>query len=254
MRQKLILLCFSLCSCCRCCLLLMLLSNTRGNLANRRAHMATTGPEIWRQTGGRIDAFSCATGTGGTLTGTGEFLRGVSGGRVKNARTDPRGAVLVRWFNEGVLKAEGDSISEGIGQGRITGNMAGFIPDLALEVADTPAMAVAFDLLEKEGLCVGTSAAINIAGAMDVARRLGPGHTIVTVICDSGTRYASKIFNPTFLRSRNLPVPRWLDYPPPGDNTSEKLQQMLKIAMQPQPTPPPSATAAAPAAAAAPQK
>jgi len=169
----------------------------RGNLANRRAHIATTGPEIWAQTGGKIDAFSCATGTGGTLTGVGTYLR-TQNPAIKIALTDPRGAVLVRWFNEGVLKAEGDSVSEGIGQGRITGNMGAdnFRPDIALEVGDGPALAVAFDLLEKEGLCIGSSSAINVAGAMEVAKRLGPGHTVVTILCDSGTRYASKIYNP----------------------------------------------------------
>lgn len=206
-----------------------------GNLANRRAHIATTGPEIWQQTGGKIDAFSCATGTGGTLTGVGTYLKSRNS-NIQIALTDPRGAVLVRWFNEGVLKSEGDSISEGIGQGRITGNMSGFKPDLALEIHDVPAMAVAYDLLEHEGLCIGGSSAINVAGAMEVAKRLGPGHTIVTIICDSGTRYASKIFNPQFLRSRNLPVPRWLDTPTAeAADMQSKLQQMLKKAMEPQP-------------------
>jgi cysteine synthase A len=200
-----------------------------GNLANRRAHIESTGPEIWEQTGGKVDAFCCATGTGGTLTGVGTFLKSKNP-KITIALTDPRGAVLVRWFNEGVLKSEGDSISEGIGQGRITGNMAGYIPDMALEIHDAPAMAVAYDLLEKEGLSIGGSSAINVAGAMEVAKRLGPGHTIVTVLCDSGTRYASKIYNPTFLRSRNLPVPRWLA----GGNEAEteQLQAMLKNAMQ----------------------
>ena len=212
-----------------------------GNLANRRSHIATTGPEIWAQTGGRIDAFSCATGTGGTLTGVGTFLKSRNPS-IHIALTDPRGAVLVRWFNEGVLKAEGDSISEGIGQGRITGNMAAdsWRPDIALEVHDAPAMAVAYDLLEKEGLCVGTSSAINVAGAMEVAKRMPKGSTIVTVICDSGTRYASKMFNPGFLRSRNLPVPRWMDTPSEAEaDTQAKLQEMLKKAMQPQPQPAP---------------
>lgn len=241
-----------------------------GNLANRRAHIATTGPEIWEQTGGKIDAFSCATGTGGTLTGVGTFLKSMNP-NIKIALTDPRGAVLVRWFNEGVLKSEGDSISEGIGQGRITGNMDGYVPDIALEVHDAPALAVAYDLLEKEGLSLGGSAAINVAGAMEVAKRLGPGHTIVTVLCDSGTRYgmdtsihtwhahesasvirsradchfccccvcfssvlslsptASKLYNPTFLRSRNLPVPRWLDGS--TDAEAEGLKKMLKNAI-----------------------
>jgi cysteine synthase A len=149
--------------------------------------------------------------------------------------TDPRGAVLVSHFNSGILKGEGDSISEGIGQGRITGNMSGFIPDIALEVHDREAMAICYDLLEHEGICLGGSSAINVAGAMEVARRLGPGHTIVTILCDSGTRYASKIYNPQFLRSRNLPVPRWLDE---ANNAAEreKLEAMLKICMQP-PTP-----------------
>jgi len=207
----------------------VLYANQWDNLANRRAHIETTGPEIWEQTGGKIDAFSCATGTGGTLSGVGTYLKSKNP-NIKICLTDPRGAVLVRWFNEGAMKSEGESISEGIGQGRITGNMAGYTPDISLEVHDRDALAIAFDLLEHEGLSLGGSSAINVAGAMEVARRLGPGHTIVTVLCDSGTRYASKIYNPTFLRSRNLPVPRWLD----GSNQAEKdkLQEMLKKAMQ----------------------
>jgi cysteine synthase A len=221
-----------------------------GNLANRRAHIATTGPEIWAQTEGKLDAFSCATGTGGTLSGVGEFLRSKNP-NIKIALTDPRGAVLVNWFNEGILKAsEGDSISEGIGQGRVTGNMGanGFRPDWAFDVHDKDALAVAFDLLEHEGLSVGGSSAINVAGAMEVARRLGKGSTVVTVLCDSGTRYASKLYNPTFLRSRGLPVPRWLDEPDEQkQEDNAKLQAMLKKAMEPQPE-------AAAAAAAAPKQ
>lgn len=204
-----------------------------GNLANRRAHFATTGPEIWEQTAGKVDAFSCATGTGGTLTGVGEYLRSKNK-NIQICLTDPRGAVLVRHFNEGQLKSEGDSVSEGIGQGRITGNMGegGFRPDIALEVHDAPALAIAYDLLEKEGLCIGSSSAINVAGAMEVAKRLGPGHTIVTILCDSGTRYASKIYNPTFLRSRNLPVPNWLAGGETEEQQAKKLHEMLKKAMQ----------------------
>jgi len=188
----------------------VLYANQWDNPANRRAHIEGTGPEIWEQTGGKIDAFSCATGTGGTLAGTAEYLRSMNP-NIKIGLTDPCGAALVRYYNEGELKSVGDSISEGIGQGRITGNMQQFKPDFALEVSDHEALPVLFDLVEKEGLCLGSSSAINIAGAMRVAKLLGPGHTIVTVLADWGTRYASKIYNPTFLRGRNLPVPRWLD-------------------------------------------
>lgn len=191
----------------------VLYSNQWDNLANRRAHIETTGPEIWAQTEGKIDAFSCAMGTGGTLTGVGAFLKSKNS-KVKVCLTDPRGAALVSYFRTGELKAQGDSITEGIGQGRVTGNMRDFTPDLSYEIPDTEALPVLYDLLEKEGLCLGGSSAINVAGAMRVAKDLGPGHTIVTILCDSGTRYASKLYNPSFLRSRNLPVPRWLDESP----------------------------------------
>jgi len=212
-----------------------------GNLANRRAHIATTGPEIWAQTEGKVDAFSCATGTGGTLSGVAEFLRSKNK-NIKIALTDPRGAVLVNYFNRGEMKSEGDSISEGIGQGRITGNMAAgdFRPDMAFDVHDKDALAVAFDLLEQEGLSIGGSSAINVAGAMEVARRLGPGHTVVTILCDTGMRYASKLYNPTFLRGRGLPVPRWLDTESQSEEQraeSDKLQQMLKQALNAPTTP-----------------
>lgn len=201
----------------------VLYANQWDNLANRRAHIMRTGPEIWAQTGGKLDAFSCAMGTGGTLTGVAEYLRQQTS-EVKIALTDPCGAALVRYYNEGELRGEGDSISEGIGQGRVTGVMEGFSPDIALEVTDQVALPVIYDLMEKEGLNLGTSSAVNVAGAMEVARRLGPGHRIVTVLCDLGTRYASKMYNVNFLRSKGLPVPRWLD-----DTNSERAEWQAEL-------------------------
>ena len=192
------------------------------------------GPEIWEQTNHRIDAFSCATGTGGTLTGVGTFLRS----KATNAHpigiylTDPRGAGLYRYFKEGVMRSEGDSISEGIGQSRLTGNMSGFIPDDCFEVNDTDALTALYDLMELEGLAVGSSSAINIAGAMAVARQLGRGKTIVTILCDRGDRYAGKLYNPSFLKSRGLPVPRWLEEGEVKERVGG-LQDQLKEAMRP---------------------
>ncbi len=215
----------------------VLYANQWDNLANRRAHIETTGPEIWAQTGGKIDAFSCAMGTGGTLTGVGEFLRSKSP-KIKICLTDPCGGAIYRYHPEGVLKAVGDSISEGIGQGRITGNMAGFKPDLAFEITDQIALPIMYDLLEHEGLCIGSSSAINVAGAMRVAKELGPGPTIVTVLADYGTRYASRIYNPSFLRSRNLPVPKWLDDTQKPSNAA--LLAAVKAVTMPVPPPTPA--------------
>jgi cysteine synthase A len=183
-------------------------ANQFDNTANRQAHVETTAPEIWEQTGGGVDGFICAAGTGGTVAGVAEALqpRGV-----KVGLADPMGAALYNFYEHGELKAEGDSISEGIGQGRITANLEGFTPDFACRVADEEALPIVFDLLEHEGLCMGGSTGVNVGGAVRMARELGPGHTIVTILCDYGTRYQSKLWNPEFLRSKGLPVPRWLD-------------------------------------------
>ena len=184
-------------------------ANQFDNVANRRAHMETTGPEIWDGTGGEVDGFVCAIGTGGTLAGVASALR--ERGRVTIAVADPKGAALHSYYTTGALRAEGSSITEGIGQGRVTRNLEGFTPDLSFQIADEEAIPIVFDLLEHEGLCLGGSSGINVAGAIRLARHLGPGHRIVTILCDSGTRYASKLFNPAFLRSKHLPVPPWLE-------------------------------------------
>ncbi len=182
-------------------------ANQFDNVANRRAHAETTGPEIWEQTGGKVDGFICAVGSGGTLAGVADALqhRGV-----KIGLADPDGAALHSFYTEGELRSEGSSITEGIGQGRITKNLEGFTPDFSWNIHDDEAVQVTFDLLEHEGLCLGGSSGINVAGAMRLARELGPGSTVVTILCDYGTRYASKLYNPDFLRSKNLPVPEWL--------------------------------------------
>ncbi|MFE3837187.1 cysteine synthase A [Pseudogemmobacter sonorensis] len=182
-------------------------ANQFDNTANRQAHVETTGPEIWEQTGGKVDAFVAAVGSGGTLAGVAEALqpRGV-----KIGLADPEGAALYSYYTEGTFEAPGSSITEGIGQGRITANLEGFRPDFAWRIPDAEALPLAFDLLTDEGLCVGGSSAINIAGAIRMARELGPGHTIVTMLCDYGNRYQSKMFNPVFLREKGLPVPEWL--------------------------------------------
>jgi cysteine synthase len=191
-------------------------ANQFDNVANRKAHLDTTGPEIWDQTGGTVDGFVCAVGTGGTLAGTGLALK-QRNPKVAIALADPMGAALYSYFTTGELKASGSSITEGIGQGRITANLDGAPIDVAFQIPDEEAVPVVFDLLEHEGLCLGGSSGINVAGAMRLARHLGPGHTIVTVLCDSGTRYQSKLFNPDFLRSKNLPVPAWLERASPID-------------------------------------
>lgn len=184
-------------------------ANQFDNVANRLGHYRTTGPEIWAQTGGRIDAFTCAVGTGGTLAGVGLALK-EKRPDVRVVLADPMGSALYNHFAHGELKAEGNSITEGIGQGRITRNLEGAPVDDQVRVTDEEAVPLLFDLLKDEGLCLGGSSGINVMGAIKVARRLGPGHTIVTVLCDYGTRYQSKLFNPEFLRSKNLPVPDWL--------------------------------------------
>ncbi len=185
-------------------------ANQFDNTANREGHSETTGPEIWEQTGGRVDGFICAVGTGGTLAGVGMALK-ARNPKITIGLADPMGAALYSHYTTGELKASGSSITEGIGQGRITGNIEGAPVDVAFQIPDEEAIPVVFDLLEHEGLCLGGSSGVNVAGAVRLARHLGPGHTIVTVLCDSGTRYQSKLFNPDFLRSKNLPVPAWLE-------------------------------------------
>jgi cysteine synthase A len=184
-------------------------ANQFDNVANRMAHIEGTGPEIWRQTDGKIDGFICAVGTGGTLAGTGIALKDRSK-KVVVALADPMGASLYNYYKNGELKAEGTSITEGIGQGRITQNLVDAPIDDAFQVTDEEALPVVFDLLKYEGLCLGGSSGINVAGAIKLAKKMGPGHTIVTILCDYGQRYQSKLFNPKFLRERNLPVPDWL--------------------------------------------
>jgi cysteine synthase A len=183
-------------------------ANQFDNTANRQAHVESTGPEIWEQTGGKVDAFICAVGSGGTVAGVAEALQPKG---VKVGLVDPMGSALYNFYEEGELKSDGDSISEGIGQGRITANLEGFTPDFACQVSDVEALPIVFDLLEFEGLCMGGSTGVNVGGAVKMARALGPGHTIVTILCDYGSRYQSKVWNPEFLRSKGLPVPHWLD-------------------------------------------
>ncbi|MGO4387475.1 cysteine synthase A [Microvirga sp. 2YAF29] len=185
-------------------------ANQFDNVANRQAHIETTGPEIWEQTDGKVDGFTCAVGTGGTLAGVGMALK-ERNPKVTIALADPLGAALHSYYTTGELKSTGSSITEGIGQGRITKNLEGAPIDLSFQIPDEEALPVIFDLLEHEGLCLGGSSGINVAGAIRLARHLGPGHTIVTVLCDYGTRYQSKLFNPAFLREKNLPVPEWLE-------------------------------------------
>jgi cysteine synthase A len=185
-------------------------ANQFDNVANRRGHYRTTGPEIWRQTDGKVDAFICAVGTGGTLAGTGMYLK-ERNPNVRIGIADPMGAALYHYYKHGELKAEGESITEGIGQGRITANLEGAPVDDAYRIRDEEALPIVFDLLKHEGLCLGGSSGINVAGAIRLARDLGPGHTIVTVLCDFGTRYQSKMFNPAFLREKGLPVPDWME-------------------------------------------
>lgn len=188
-------------------------ANQFDNVANRRAHYETTGPEIWEQTNGALDAFVCAVGTGGTLAGTGMFLKSRKPGTVVGL-ADPMGASLYHWYVHGELRAEGSSITEGIGQSRITANLEGAQVDRAYQISDSEALEAIFDLVRHEGLSLGGSSGINVAGAVRLARELGPGHTIVTVLADGGQRYASRLFNADFLSSKGLPVPNWLQGAP----------------------------------------
>ena len=184
-------------------------ANQWDNTANRQAHFETTGPEIWQQTDGKVDGFVCAVGTGGTLAGVSLYLK-EQNKDIAIAAADPMGAAIYNFVKHGALEAEGASITEGIGQSRITKNLAGAPIDDAYQITDEEALPIVFDLLKHEGLCLGGSSGINVAGAIRLARDLGPGHTIVTVLCDSGSRYMSKLFNPVFLREKGLPAPDWL--------------------------------------------
>jgi cysteine synthase A len=186
-------------------------ANQFDNVANRRAHVETTAPEIWDQTDGTVNGFICAVGSGGTLAGVAEALQPKG---VKIGLADPEGAALYSFYTTGILESPGSSITEGIGQGRITANLEGLRPDYSYRIPDAEALPIVFDLLETEGLCLGGSSGINIAGAMRMARDMGPGNTIVTILCDYGQRYQSKLYNPEFLKEKGLPVPGWLDTAP----------------------------------------
>jgi len=185
-------------------------ANQFDNVANRDAHIATTGPEIWEQTDGKVDGFICSVGSGGTLAGVAMALK-ARNKDIKIGLADPMGAALYSYYTTGVLKSEGSSITEGIGQGRITKNLEDAPIDLAYQIPDAEAVAIIFDLLQHEGLCLGGSSGINVAGAIRLANELGPGHTVVTILADYGTRYQSKLFNPEFLRQKGLPVPAWME-------------------------------------------
>jgi cysteine synthase A len=184
-------------------------ANQFDNVANRQAHIETTAPEVWAQTDGKIDGFVCAVGSGGTLAGMSMALK-AKNKNIQIALADPMGAALYSYYKTGELKSEGSSITEGIGQGRITANLEGAVIDDAFQIHDREAYQIVFDLLQHEGLCMGGSTGVNVAGAIHLAKKLGPGHTIVTILCDYGTRYASKQFNPEFMRSKELPVPEWM--------------------------------------------
>jgi len=186
-------------------------ANQFDNVANRRAHVETTAPEIWDQTDGTVNGFICAVGSGGTLAGVAEALQPKG---VRIGLADPEGAALYSFYTTGMLESPGSSITEGIGQGRITANLEGLLPDYSYRIPDAEALPIVFDLLETEGLCLGGSSGINIAGAMRMARDMGPGNTIVTILCDYGQRYQSKLYNPEFLKEKGLPVPGWLDTAP----------------------------------------
>lgn len=185
-------------------------ANQFDNVANRKAHIETTAEEIWADTDGKVDGFICAVGSGGTLAGVSLGLK-AKNPNITIGLADPPGAALFSYYTTGELKAEGSSITEGIGQGRITANLKDIIVDKAYQISDAEAVTNVFQLLQEEGLCLGASSGVNVAGAIRMAQDMGPGHTIVTVLCDSGTRYQSKLFNPEFLRSKDLPVPAWLD-------------------------------------------
>ena len=185
-------------------------ANQFDNIANRRAHFETTGPEIWQELDGKIDGFTCSVGTGGTLAGVGMALK-ERNTDIKIALSDPMGSALFNFYKFGNLKAEGSSITEGIGQGRETANLVGAPIDDAYQITDEEALPIVYGLLQNEGLCMGTSSGINVAGAIRMAKELGPGHNIVTILCDYGTRYQSKLFNVEFLKSKGLPFPNWLE-------------------------------------------
>lgn len=186
-------------------------ANQFDNTANRQAHLETTGPEIWDQTNGKVDGFICAVGSGGTLAGVAMALQPKG---VKIGLADPEGAALHSFYTTGIFDSPGISITEGIGQGRITANLEGFTPDFSYRIPDAEALDVLFEMAEKEGLVLGGSSGINVAGAMRMARDMGPGHRIVTILCDAGNRYQTKLYNPAFLREKGLPVPEWLDREP----------------------------------------
>ena len=188
----------------------VLYANQWDNTANRQAHYEGTGPEIWEQTDGKLDGFICSIGTGGTVAGVSMFMK-EKNPDIRIGIADPMGANMFSYFSTGELKGEGDSITEGIGQGRITGNLEGIVVDEPFQIPDEEALPYVFDLLKHEGLCLGGSSGINIAGAVRLAKKLGPGHTIVTILADYGTRYQSKLFNPAFLKEKGLPVPDWLE-------------------------------------------
>ena len=185
-------------------------ANQFDNVANRQAHIETTAPELWDQTDGKIDGFACAVGSGGTLAGVSMGLK-EKRADIQIGLADPPGAALYNYYKHGELKAEGSSITEGIGQGRITANLENAVIDHAFQIPDARAVGIVFQLLQEEGLCLGASSGVNVAGAIELARAMGPGHTIATVLCDFGSRYQSKLFNPAFLREKSLPVPAWLD-------------------------------------------
>lgn len=187
----------------------VLWANQWDNTANREGHFASTGPEIWEQTAGSVEGFVCAIGTGGTLAGVSAYLKHKNGA-IRTAAADPMGAAMYHWIKHGELKSEGSSVTEGIGLGRVTRNIEGAPLDDAYQIPDEEALPLVFDLLRHEGLCVGGSSGINVAGAIRMAKDLGPGHTVVTILADSGTRYQSKLFNPEFLKSKGLPCPDWL--------------------------------------------
>jgi cysteine synthase A len=184
-------------------------ANQWDNSANWQGHYQSTGPEIWAQTDGKVDGFICAMGTGGTLAGISTYLK-EQNADVKTGLADPMGAAMYSYFKTGELASAGSSITEGIGQGRITANVAQAKVDMPFQIPDEEALPIVFDLLKDEGLCLGGSSGINVAGAIRLAQELGPGHTIVTILCDGGQRYQSKLFNPVFLKEKNLPAPDWL--------------------------------------------
>ena len=184
-------------------------ANQFDNTANKNGHFSSTGPEIWKQTKGKIDGFICAVGSGGTIAGVGSYLK-TCNENIAIGLADPLGSALFNYYQKGEFKSVGNSISEGIGQGRITENLKGFKPDYCFQISDEVALPILYDLMSQEGLYLGGSSAINVAGAIELARKLGKGHTIITILCDSGQRYQSKVWNPEFLKSKNLPSPNWI--------------------------------------------